>query len=76
MIDTITMRARAKGYESFDIALPVDWVHEAKLMTNTSPVGHVVWVYKYKDYKSNFGKPMPIDDIGDVIVHKMNKQEV
>ena len=70
---TVSEEAKRRGYIDFDCAIPVDFVHEAKLVTGHNPVGHVVWVYKTGDYSSNFGQPMPVSEVGEGIVSKTNK---
>jgi hypothetical protein len=57
--------------ETYDTALPQDWVDHVILTTKLNPFSHFVWLYDEKAHL--FGRPFPLDGIGIEILAKMGK---
>jgi hypothetical protein len=67
---TLDSRAKSRGIEVFDSALPQAWYDRATDLTGENPSGHVVWCYD----ASLLGYPRAVDEEGDRIVGRMAGQ--
>lgn len=55
--------------QSFDTALPREWVHSMEKL-GEDPRNHFVWGY---DEGSMFGRPVPISERGDRMLRRYNE---
>lgn len=60
---------RILNTQSFDTALPREWVHSMQQL-GEDPRNHFVWAY---DAGSAFGRPAPIDERGDQMLRRFNE---